>query len=165
MVKLAAATQRTNVRMPSKLLSGMNDVLCGNTQNQFVTAGYVYINAAERELRYSAAAHPPMLLVREGSVTEIEENGLMLAAFNFATYEMLSYPIRPGDRFVLYTDGIVEAEDGRQAEFGKDRLCTLVRDTASLPCAEAVDHIISSIQRWSPEQNDDLTVLICDYVA
>lgn len=165
MVKLAAATQNANVRMPSKLLSGMNQVLCGNTQQQFVTAGYVYINAAERELRYSAAAHPPMLVVREGCVTEIAENGLMLAAFNFSTYETLNHPIRPGDRFVLYTDGIVEAEDAKQIEFGKDRLCALVRDTANLPCADAADRIISSIQQWSPEQNDDLTVLICDYLA
>jgi phosphoserine phosphatase RsbU/P len=89
----------------------------------------------------------------------------MLAAFNFATYETLSYPIRPGDRFVLYTDGIVEAEDAKQVEFGKDPLCALVRDTANRPCAEVVDHIISSILRWSPEQNDDLTDLICDYLA
>jgi phosphoserine phosphatase RsbU/P len=164
MVKLAAATQRANLRLPAKFLSGMNEALCGNTHNQFVTAGYVYLNAAEHELRYSAAAHPPMLLVREGRVTEIAENGLMLAAFNFATYETLSHPIRPGDRLVLYTDGIVEAEDTHKAEFGKDRLCALLRDTRNQPCAEAVDHIVSSIQRWSPEQTDDLTVLICDYV-
>jgi sigma-B regulation protein RsbU (phosphoserine phosphatase) len=165
MVKLAAATQSANVRMPSKLLSGMNDVLCGNTQRQFVTASYVYISAAEGELRYSAAAHPAMLLVREGAIIEIVENGLMLAAFKFATYETLSYPIRAGDRFVLYTDGVVEAPDANDAEFGKDRLCSLLRDTANLPGGEALDHLISSIQQWSPEPKDDVTLLICDYLA
>ena len=165
MVKLAASSQAANVRMPSKVLSGMNDVLCGNTQQQFVTAAYVYISAAEGEMRYSAAAHPPMLLVREGAVIELVENGLMLAAFTFATYETLTHPIQAGDRIVLYTDGIVEAEDASHAEFGKERLCALLRNTANRPCAEAVDHIISSVRQWSPEPNDDLTVLICDYLA
>ncbi|MGO4212167.1 PP2C family protein-serine/threonine phosphatase [Terriglobus sp. YAF25] len=165
MVKLAITTQHENARTPAELLSGMNAVLCGNTQNQFVTAGYVYLSAAERELRYAAAAHPPMLLLRQGATIEIEENGLMLAAFNFAQYQTMSVPIQPGDRFVLYTDGILEAEDAEKIEFGKDRLCALVRDTADRTCAEAADHIIASIRRWSPNQNDDLTVLICDYVA
>jgi serine phosphatase RsbU (regulator of sigma subunit) len=44
---------------------------------------------------------------------------------NFATYEKLIYPIQPGDRFVLYTDGIIKAENSKQAEFGKKRLYAL----------------------------------------
>ena len=39
----------------------------------------------------------------------------MLANFAFATYETLSYPVRPGDRLMLYTDGVVEAEDARRS--------------------------------------------------
>jgi phosphoserine phosphatase RsbU/P len=64
----------------------MNSVLLGNTQKQFATAAYAHLNAKSGELRYSAAAHPPLLLVRNGRVIEIEENGLMLAAFAFASY-------------------------------------------------------------------------------
>lgn len=165
MVKLAAATQRHNVDRPSEFLLGMNQVLYGSTQNQFVTAGYVYLNASTRELRYSAAAHPPMLLLRNGGVTEIEENGLMLAAFNFATYTTLTHLIEPGDRLVLYTDGLLEAASIHEEEFGADRLHAVIRDTANLPQTEAADHIISSIQHWSAIQNDDLTILICDYTA
>ncbi len=65
-VKLAAASQRALADEPSRLLSGMNSALFGNTQNQFVTAAYVHLNAESRELRYSAAGHPPMLLLRNG---------------------------------------------------------------------------------------------------
>ncbi|HKR27624.1 MAG TPA: SpoIIE family protein phosphatase [Acidobacteriaceae bacterium] len=57
----------------------------------------------------------PLLLIRKGSVIETAENGLMLANFAFATYETLSYPVRPGDRLMLYTDGVVEAEDARRS--------------------------------------------------
>jgi sigma-B regulation protein RsbU (phosphoserine phosphatase) len=46
----------------------------------------VHLDSEARELRYAAAGHPPMLLLRDGKVTQVEENGLMLAAFDFATY-------------------------------------------------------------------------------
>jgi sigma-B regulation protein RsbU (phosphoserine phosphatase) len=165
MVKLAATSQRSNVGDPAGLLHGMNSTLCGNTQNQFVTAGYVYLNASQRELRYSAAAHPPMLLLRKGEVTEFTENGLMLAAFDFASYTTLCSTIEPGDRLVLYTDGLLEAANAKEEEFGRERLHDIVRQSADLSHTQAADRIIASIQSWAAAQNDDLTVLICDYKA
>jgi sigma-B regulation protein RsbU (phosphoserine phosphatase) len=165
MVKLAATSQRANAADPAMLLSGMNTVLHGNTQEQFVTAAYVYLDAASSTLRYSAAAHPPMLLLRGGSVVELVENGLMLAAFSFATYSTAEYPLESGDRLVLYTDGILEAANAAGEEFGPHRLSALLQDGARLSAEAAADHIISSLQTWSKSQNDDLTVLICDYAA
>jgi sigma-B regulation protein RsbU (phosphoserine phosphatase) len=165
MVKLAATSQQANADSPSQLLLGMNSALCGNTQSQFVTAGYVYLNAARRELRYSAAAHPPMLLLRDGEVTEIAENGLMLAAFDFATYTTITREIQPGDRLVLYTDGVLEATNMHDEEFGTNRLRDLIAETARLSEVDAADKIISSIQQWSAVQNDDLTVVLCDYIG
>ena len=70
MVKVAATSQQANIANPSQLLAGMNAVLCGNTQDQFVTAAYVYLDSQLQELRYSAAGHPPMLLLRDGEVRE-----------------------------------------------------------------------------------------------
>jgi hypothetical protein len=119
MVKLVATTQHVNAAAPAELLAGMNAALCGNTQEQFVTAAYVYLDAETANLRYSAAAHPPMLLVRGGAVREIVENGLMLAAFPSATFSTADHPLQPGDRLVLYTDGILEAADARKEEFGQ----------------------------------------------
>jgi sigma-B regulation protein RsbU (phosphoserine phosphatase) len=165
MVKLAATSQFTNATDPAKLLSGMNAVLCGNTQDQFVTAAYVYLDASSRTLKYSAAAHPPMLLLRAGKAVEIVENGLMLAAFSSATYSTAVHPLEPGDRLVLYTDGLLEAANAEGEEFGADRLHALLLDGALLDTEKAADHIISSLQVWSKSQNDDLTVLICDYAA
>src|SRR3984893_9220657 len=165
MVKLAATSQRANAADPATLLSGMNNVLHGNTQEQFVTAAYVYLDAASSTLRYSAAAHPPMLLLRGGNVVELAENGLMLAAFSFATYSTVEYPLEAGDRLVLYTDGLLEAANATGEEFGPHRLSALLQDGARLSAEAAADHIISSLQTWSKSQNDDLTVLICDYAG
>jgi sigma-B regulation protein RsbU (phosphoserine phosphatase) len=165
MVKLAAAAQSNNATQPSQLLHGMNASLCGNTQSQFVTAAYVYLSASSGELRYAAAAHPAMLLLRNGEVVSIEENGLMLAAFSFATYTTISHPLLRGDRLLLYTDGLLEAANARGEEFGERRLSALLQETAGLPDSETADRIIETIQQWAVSQSDDLTVLVCDYIA
>ena len=164
MVKLAAASQRAVAADPSRFLSGMNSALLGNTQNQFVTAAYVHLNSQSRELRYSAAGHPPMLLLRNGRVIEVEENGLMHAAFDFASYSNATHRLEPDDRLLLYTDGIVEACNASGNFLGQDALCELLRKTSGLSTAEAAESIISSVRQWSAKQDDDLTVLVCDYV-
>ena len=165
MVKLAATSQRSRADDPAAVLLGMNSALHGNTQNQFVTAAYVYLDADAGELRYSAAGHPPMLLLRDGKVIEISENGLMLAAFDFATYDSCAHSLKPADRLLLYTDGIVEAANRAGEFFGQEKLSVLLRDTAALDSHHAADHIIDSVQRWASSQDDDLTLLVCDFVG
>jgi len=165
MVKLAATSQRANAANPSGLLSGMNAALYGNTQDQFVTAAYVHLDSQARELRYSAAGHPPMLLLRDGKVSEVAENGLILAAFDFATYSTAAHRLEPGDRLLLYTDGIVEASSAAGEFFGQEALGALFRQTAGIAPSDAADRIISTVQQWAASQDDDLTVLVCDYVG
>jgi sigma-B regulation protein RsbU (phosphoserine phosphatase) len=163
MVKLAATSQRAHAADPAQLLSGMNGALCGNTQSQFVTAAYVHLDAEAGELRYSAAGHPPMLLLRNGRASGIEENGLMLAAFDFAAYTNAAQPLHRGDRLLLYTDGIVEAANAAGDFFGADALMAEMQKTAGLSPGEAADSIVATIRRWSAAQDDDWTVLVCDY--
>jgi sigma-B regulation protein RsbU (phosphoserine phosphatase) len=163
MVKLAAASQRAVAADPSGFLSGMNSALLGNTQNQFVTAAYVHLNSESGELRYSAAAHPPLLILRNGGVTPIEENGLMLATFGFASYSTAVHKLEVGDRMVMYTDGILEASNAAGDFFGHDALCALLTRTRQLSPAMAADAVISSVRQWSGKQDDDLTILVCDY--
>jgi sigma-B regulation protein RsbU (phosphoserine phosphatase) len=165
MVKLAAVSQRAIASDPSRLLHGMNTVLCGNTQSQFVTAAYVYMDSHSREFRYSAAGHPPMLLLRDGTVVEVQENGLILAAFDFATYSNATHRLEQGDRLLLYTDGVVEASNPTGDFFGREALSqALARTTGSSP-AEAADLILSSVQKWSATQEDDLTLIVCDFAG
>jgi len=83
MAKLTAASQRRVADDPFEFLSGMNTALLGNTQDHVVTAAYVHLNSESKELRYSAAGHSPLLLVRNGDVTQNEENGLLLSAFDY----------------------------------------------------------------------------------
>jgi sigma-B regulation protein RsbU (phosphoserine phosphatase) len=165
MVKMAAISQRRLAAHPAQLLTGMNAALCGNTQGQYVTAACVHLDAETRSLRYAAAGHPAMLMLRKGAVSEVAENGLLLAATELATYSEITLPLQPGDRFLLYTDGLVEARDAQGKLLGDDALSAAFLATASLAPDQAANHLITAAQQWAKFQDDDLTVLICDYLS
>jgi sigma-B regulation protein RsbU (phosphoserine phosphatase) len=163
MVKMAATSQRANAAHPALLLAGMNTALCGNTQGQFATAAYLYLDADARELRYAAAGHPAMLMLRNGIATEVAENGLLLAATDDAIYSEKTLPLKTGDRLLLYTDGLTEARNGQGKLFGEESLIAALRETGGLTPDEAADRMIASAKAWASSQDDDLTVLVCDF--
>jgi sigma-B regulation protein RsbU (phosphoserine phosphatase) len=165
MVKMAATSQRAHSANPAHLLAGMNAALCGNTQGQYVTAAYAHLDARTGELRYAAAGHPAMLLLRDGIVTEVAENGMLLAAADSAEYSEKTMALEPGDRLLLYTDGIIEARNAKGQLFGEAALIAALRDTRSLTTDKAADRLIASAEQWARSQEDDLTVLVCDYIA
>jgi sigma-B regulation protein RsbU (phosphoserine phosphatase) len=165
MVKMAATSQRAHAAHPAQLLAGMNQALCGNTQGQYVTAAYVYLNARSREMHYAAAGHPAMLMLRNGVVNEVAENGLLLAAVEGADYSNKTLALKSGDRLVLYTDGLVEARNAQGKLFGEDALSAVILETGKLTTDEAADRMIASAQQWAKSQDDDLTVLVCDFLS
>ena len=89
----------------------------------------------------------------------------MLAAFGFATYTTAAQRLQPGDRLLLYTDGIVEAAKASGEFFGAESLSTLLQQTSGIAPTDAADRIISTVQQWAASQDDDLTVLVCDYMG
>ena len=165
MVKVVAASLSPMAGDPAKVLHRMNAELQGNVENQFVTAAYAYLNADTGELRYGAAAHPPLLLLRDGTVQAIEENGLLLGAFDFAQYTSRTIPLRTGDRIVLYTDGLLEGTNAAGEEFGPERLAATLLGSRGLEPSECAERAVEAVQQWSASQTDDLTVLVCDYIA
>ena len=83
MVKVAIRAQRDWADKPAQVLTGLNSILCGSLQGQFVTAGYLYLDPKRGVLAYAGAGHPPLLVWRAGEarVESMEENGLMLGIF------------------------------------------------------------------------------------
>jgi sigma-B regulation protein RsbU (phosphoserine phosphatase) len=163
MVKMAAISQREQAAHPGAVLTAMNRALFGNTQGQYVTAAYAYLDAELGELRYAAAGHPAMMLLRGGEVSEVAENGLLLAAAEGIEYTGRVLAMAPRDRIVLYTDGIVEARNAAGKMFGEEALMEAVKATASMAPGQAAMEVIERVKAWAESQEDDLTILMCDY--
>ncbi len=169
MVKIAITAQRPHADDPARVLSGMNRTLCGNLQGQFVTAAYLFLDAAAGRIRYGAAGHPPMLWGRRGDqrVEVVEENGLMLGFAAGAVYTFTERAIGSADRFLLYTDGVLEARSEADEFFGQERLVTTLQLARTAGAEAVASSVLDDVGRWAGydcgrPQEDDLTVLVVD---
>jgi serine phosphatase RsbU (regulator of sigma subunit) len=147
----------------------LNRALCGKFEEHFVTAAYLFVDLEKSLLRYSAAAHPPLMLASgaAGNVREIEENGLMLGMFPEAVYSSVEIRVGPGDRCLLYTDGILEARNAAGEEFGKSRCKEFLETQRDIPAALLADALLENIAGFSGHnaaraQEDDITLLVLD---
>ena len=165
MLKIALSSQVANAANPAKVLLGLNEALCGKFQHHFVTAAYAFINMESRTLTYAGAGHPPLILWGgpEG-VRSIEENGLFLGKFSFATYTSVELPIKAGDRILLYTDGIPETTNPAGVEFGTDAFKAFLDTEQSTLADHFIDRLLEELSRWSArkateELDDDITIV------
>jgi phosphoserine phosphatase RsbU/P len=172
MLQVALTAQGAYASEPAKVLSGLNRALCGKFTHNFVTAAYAYVDLQNNFLRYAGAGHPPLLLSRasSGKAGKVLENGLILGMFPEATYEALELRLEPGDRIVLYTDGILEAANPAQEQYGADRFMRFMENNTSLRADQFADAFLLEISRWSeqsPEQGqqDDITLLVIGSAA
>ena len=166
MLKIAFAAQASLAAEPEKVLSGLNQALCGKFQHHYVTAAYAYFDMERRTLTYAGAGHPPLLLwgpSREG-VQDVVENGLFLGKFDFAAYTAVEVPLLPGDRILLYTDGIPETENPAQVAFGDERFRQFLAAAQSTPVDQFADELLADVSHWSergPDEDldDDITMV------
>ena len=166
MLKIAFAAQSAHACDPAGLLSGLNQALCGKFQGHYVTAAYALIDTKKRALRYAGAAHPPLLLLEHstGKTRTLLENGLFLGFFPEATYSAVETSFQPGDWALFYTDGITEASDASQEQFGEARLRLFLESHPDSLASHLADSLLNELSLWSvnpaeQEQEDDMTLL------
>jgi serine phosphatase RsbU (regulator of sigma subunit) len=162
MVKVAIAAQAEHADDPAKVMAGLNSVLAGKLQGQFVTAAYLFLDLGKGTGCYSAAGHPPLLHYRSAdhTVLDVVENGLILGFVPFATYEAKTFDFGAGDRFLLYTDGVMEAAQNGE-EFGEARVKgVLSRSGSANDICQSVSREISSWTRGVA--SDDITIVAVD---
>jgi phosphoserine phosphatase RsbU/P len=170
MLKVAFAGQAVHAHDPARVLTGLNRSLCGTFEEHFVTAAYLFVDLEESLLRYSAAGHPPLMLASRaaGKVREIEENGQMLGMFPEAAYSSVEIRVGPGDRCLLYTDGVFEAKNAAQEEFGKSRCKEFLETQRDIPAARFANDLLDRIAGFAGHnsaraQEDDITLLVLDF--
>src|SRR5215471_7217741 len=115
-------------------------------RHQFVTAFYGILDATNRNLVFANAGHnPPLVLDADGSARFLEQGGLPLGMFRDTRYYEYYLTLDPGQLLVLYTDGVTEAINSAEEEFGRDRLVKAVnanRDKSSRDLIQAVQQEI-----------------------
>lgn len=172
MLKTALAAQSACASDPAQVLVGLNRSFCGKFEEHFVTAGYLFVDADKQILRYAGAGHPPLVFGAMGgkqtTFREVDNNGLLLGLSEDATYSSLELPFRPGDRCLLYTDGMVEAKNGAQEEFGSMRFLRFLETQSHLAAASLISASLAELTRWSGKgdtarREDDITLIAVDF--
>jgi phosphoserine phosphatase RsbU/P len=171
MLKGALAAQSQHAFDPARVLSGLNRSLCGRFKHHFVTAAYVFVDLEKNSMSYAGAGHPPLLFWRSstGTASEVLENGLLLGMFPHATYSLVEIALEPGDKVVLYTDGILETRSPSKQEFGGDLFKGFLESKHNLNAETFADSLLDELSSWSgyPRgngQEDDITLLVIDFL-
>ncbi len=137
-------------------------------RTSFITIAYFIIDSEEKTFRFSRAGHCPTLYysAQENQVKFLEDNGLGLGILRdrqFDSYvEVNEISYHSGDILVLYTDGITEAKNSKNEEFGYERLKWLFEDKASLGADEIKEAVVQGIYDFCGSNviEDDVTLLV-----
>ncbi|HEX7708283.1 MAG TPA: PP2C family protein-serine/threonine phosphatase [Thermoanaerobaculia bacterium] len=115
---------------------------------------------------YCNAGHNAPFVLREGKEPEFLRNGgPVLGPTPDATYMRGFVQLVPGDVLCMYTDGIIEAQDADENEFGTDRLVSIVRANREKGAQAIGQEVLADVARWGAEEQDDRTVVIVKAVA
>ena len=170
MLQVALKGQAHQASEPGKVLTGLNLALCGKFAQNFVTAAYIYMDLENHLLRYAGAGHPPVLHWGNsaGKTGHVLENGLVLGMVEEAGYEALELTLEPRDRYVLYTDGVVEAANPARELYGTDQFMQFIDSNRALDTGPFADALLAEIAKWTGQsaeqsQQDDITLLVIDY--
>ncbi len=167
MIKVAMQSVVVFADDPAQLLGGLNRILSAELRGQLISAAYLWIDTECHSAQYSAAGHPPLLCWKDslGVVQRIESNGLLFGVSRNLEYPVCSLVLEPRDRFVIYTDGLVEPENARGEAFGDARLEQVIREQRLQPASELSQRLIAELRKWqsgSTSQQDDITPIVID---
>jgi sigma-B regulation protein RsbU (phosphoserine phosphatase) len=129
--------------------------------NKFVTFFCGVLDANTRTFRYCNAGHPYPILVSDGAAHTLDEGGAVLGVFPSWNYQDSSVNLKSGDRLLLFTDGITEAEDAQGEEFGVERVAAFGRAHASSSAAELNEQLLAQVSEFCGAQfQDDATLVV-----
>ena len=162
---------------PAEVFSIANEKLCeGNEAEMFVTAWLGYLDLKTGLVRVANAGHNPPILIREGKAEYvIMKPGLMLAGMDGVRYKELTLQLEKGDMLYLYTDGVTEAMNKDEEQYGEDRLQKLLSFGEEYPAPSAAngiaetvcDMVTADVTKFTngAEQSDDITMLCVRFLG
>lgn len=165
MIKVAMQSVEACAHDPGEVLRGLNRMLFKQIHEQYVSAAYLWMDAEHGKAWYSAAGHPPLLRWLDGELERIESNGLLFGISPDPEYPIRELAIQTGERFLLYTDGLIEPQNARGEFFGDRKLEEVIRKNQSRPGPELLEQMLAEIRGWQPAalpQQDDITLVVID---
>lgn len=160
---------------PEDVVASVNRILLARRlESRFVTM-FLGVLAPDGRLTYCNAGQNPPMLVTPASVTRLDIGGTIVGAFHDAVYESGQAQLAPGDTIVLFSDGVVEAEDGHGQQFGDERLLAAIRAapgrlvSQALGEAETADAVLDAVFgavrafTGGAALRDDLTAVVVRY--
>ncbi|TAK56732.1 MAG: hypothetical protein EPO24_10740 [Bacteroidetes bacterium] len=163
MTKSALYSELQHHASPNQLLYALNNTLYEvSGEKMFVTVGFVLLDNETKKAQIATAGHPPIFYKQRSSrdVAQYRQPNLALGMKNNIEFTSLEATFASGDSFLLYTDGIIEAQNAKGEQFGADKLVSSFLDKKHEPedkCAS----IVSGLKAFSREENfrDDVTVV------
>ncbi len=147
------------------LMSRVNRFLYERARGEkYATVVYCTVSRSG-ELRWSNAGHPKPLLVRANSEPRaLESTGIPIGMMDIAMYDVKSIQLEPGDKIVLFSDGVSEAANAQGECFDKQRMNEVLRTYASAGCAELHANLVEAVEEFcESDEEDDITMLVLEY--
>jgi phosphoserine phosphatase RsbU/P len=168
MVKIGLATQREDIHDPGAVLSQLNRALYGQFELAYVTATFLLLDPAAGRLAYASAGHPPSVLARRsGTLARLDRGGMVLGFMPEMQYATTVVDgLAPGDRILLYTDGLTEASRDGGEFFGERQLDLSLTAFRDLPLDQFTPRLVDAARRWAGVPtgalNDDVTIVVVE---
>jgi sigma-B regulation protein RsbU (phosphoserine phosphatase) len=147
-----------------RLVESLNDMMLADTRGQkYMTMFVTLLDQPHRTLHYVNAGHVPPAVVRSnGTVDYLREGGMVVGMFPSVKFDRGHVRLESGDIFVACTDGITEAMNAQDDEFGSQRLIEMVARERALPAAEIVQSVLTEVDYFSRggTHEDDRVILI-----
>ena len=164
MLQASLRTQAAAGVRVSGMMESINALVCHRAETgQFATFFLAAVSERDMTLRFTNAGHNfPVLFRARGERRTLESGGLVIGVKQNVTYDEECLTLAPGDRLVLYTDGVTEAEREDREMFGEERLMALVESLPlELPARELVERILAGLREFlgPAEAGDDVTVM------
>ncbi len=152
---------------PAEVLQQVNDTVMRSTvRNYFVTAFYCSIHQPTGTMRYCSAGHPSPFLYRRNSkdIVELQTRGRAMGIFDEISLEEEEITMYPGDRLILYTDGITECASPGGQMFGEERLLSFIKENADANAGLLFEKLMSTLHDFSEKDSfdDDITLMVLD---
>ncbi|HEX6088291.1 MAG TPA: PP2C family protein-serine/threonine phosphatase [Thermoanaerobaculia bacterium] len=143
-----------------RTLQKLNNIIHrGRLTTKFVSLFYGELETGGI-LIYSNAGHNAPFVVRDKGVEFLRHGGPVLGPTPDATYTRGFARLLPGDLLCMYTDGIIEARDRNEREFGTDRLVRVVKQNRTRSSQEIGQEVLAKVAKWGREGQDDRTIVV-----